>query len=328
MEERHEEKAYYMGIDLGGTNIAAGVTDGNFKLLFQSSVPTGLPRPAGELARAVYDMAGDMLAGHGMDFGHIKSMGIGIPGTVNRETGMVEYANNFGFDHVPFLKMIKELFPCPVYGENDAKAAAWGEYLAGAGQGSSSMVAVTLGTGVGGGIILNGRILEGYNMAAGEIGHMVVEKGGRPCNCGRRGCLEAYASATALIGRARQEAGRQSDSLLNFLCKENPEAIDGRMVFEAAAAMDPAAIQVLEEFLDYLAEGLANIINLLQPEVVCIGGGLSGAGDRLLVPLKEKVEPLLYSRSSQKNARIVAAALGNEAGIIGAAGLGKMDKGE
>ena len=318
---------HYVGIDLGGTNIAAGVTDRDHKILFEHSVPTGLPRPADELAQAVFDMVKDMLKDHGMDFGDVTCAGIGIPGTVNQETGMVEYANNFGFDHVPFVTMIQELFPCPVFAENDAKAAAWGEYLAGAGQGSSSMVMVTLGTGVGGGIILGGRLLAGYNLAAGEIGHMVIREGGKLCSCGRRGCLEAYASASALVEAARKAAKRQSDSLLNYLCGEDLDKINGRMVFQAAKAMDPAAVQVMEEFVEHLAVGVANIINIFQPEVLCVGGGLSGAGDQLLTPLRERTAPVVYSRSSQKNARIVAAALGNGAGIIGAAGLWEMGEG-
>lgn len=315
---------YHIGIDLGGTNIGAGVTDAGHRLLFEHSVPTRLPRPAGQLAEAIYDMVKDMLAEHGMGFEDVESAGVGIPGTVNRETGMVEYANNFGFDHVPFVRMIEDLFPCPVFAENDAKAAAWGEYVAGAGKGSSSMVMMTLGTGVGGGIILGGRLLEGYNMAAGEIGHMVIREEGKLCSCGRRGCLEMYASARALAEAARKEAMRQSESLLNDLCGEDLGKIDGRMVFEAASAMDPAAVRVLDEFLGHLAVGAANVINILQPEVLCIGGGLSGAGDRLLVPLRERTELLVYSRSSEKNARIVAAALGNGAGIIGAAALGEV----
>lgn len=322
-----EQKGYYVGIDLGGTNIAAGVTDGSHKVLFEHCVPTDLPRPAHELAQAIYDMVKDMLADHKMGFGDIKSVGIGIPGTVNRETGMVEYANNFGFDHVPFVTMIKELFPCPVFADNDAKAAAWGEYVAGAGQGSSSMVMMTLGTGVGGGIILGGRLLAGYNLAAGEFGHMVIKEDGKPCNCGRKGCLEAYASASALVETAREAAKRQSDSLLNHLCGEDLDRINGRMVFQAAEAQDPAAAAVMEEFLTHLAVGVANVINMLQPEVLCIGGGLSGAKDKLLEPLRKKVEPMVYSRTSKRNARIVAAALGNGAGIIGAAGLWQMGEG-
>ncbi|MGL5435557.1 MAG: ROK family protein [Lachnospiraceae bacterium] len=186
---------YHIGIDLGGTNIAAGVVDENNRLLCKESVPTGLPKPPEAIAEEIHRLTRNMLASHGMSLQDICSIGIGIPGTVNKNSGVIEYANNFGFDNVPFLGMVEEYFTIPVYADNDAGAAAWGEYLAGAGMGCSSMAAVTLGTGVGGGIILDGKLLHGFNSAAGEIGHMVIERGGRACTCGRSGCLEAYASA-------------------------------------------------------------------------------------------------------------------------------------
>lgn len=311
---------YHIGIDLGGTNIAAGVADESNRLLFTESVPTGLPRPAGEIARAIHDLAAAMLAKHEISFRDIGSVGIGIPGSINKDTGAIEYANNFGFDNVPFLDMLKQYFDGPVYVENDGNAAAWGEYLAGAGMGSSSMVAVTLGTGVGGGIILNGKIFDGCNNAAGEIGHMVIERGGRPCTCGRSGCLEAYASATALGKRAGEAAAAEPDSLLHRFASDSG-TINGKMVFDAVQLGDAAAAGVLAEYLDYLAEGIANIVNILQPELVCVGGGLSGAGELLLQPLDQKVRPLLYTRNSERNMKLILARLGNDAGIIGAAGL-------
>lgn len=313
-----------IGIDLGGTNIAAGVVDENNRLVYSLSVPTGLPRPADDLVRAIGALTADLLAARNLSIAGIESIGIGIPGTVNQQTGMVEYANNFDFEHVPLVEMLQELWPCPVFAENDAKAAALGEYLAGAGRGSSSMVAVTLGTGVGGGIILGGKLLTGYNDAAGELGHMIIEKDGRSCTCGRRGCLEAYASATALGKDAREAGAKHPESLMWKLCNGDLAKMNGKVVFSAAAQDDAAAKEVLQNFIQNLAEGVANIINIIQPEVVCIGGGLSGAGDRLLTPLKEATEPLLYSRASKKNARIVLAELGNDAGLIGAACLHSM----
>lgn len=312
---------YRIGIDLGGTKIAAGIVDESYQLLASDSVPTGLPKAAGQLADEIRQLTDRLLEARGITFEEIASAGIGIPGTVNQATGMVEYANNFGFDHVPFLTMLKDRFPCKLYGENDAKAAAWAEYRAGAGKGSASMIMITLGTGVGGGIILNERLWDGINCAAGEIGHMVIERGGRPCTCGRRGCFEAYASAGALVRSAREKAERVSDSLMNWLCGEDPAKLDGRMILEAVKKGDRAAEEVFREYTEYLAEGTANLINIFQPERVCIGGGLSGAGDALLVPLRELVMPLVYSRTSERNTEILAAQLGNDAGIIGAACL-------
>ncbi len=311
-----------LGIDLGGTNIAAGLVDSSFRLMAKASVPTGLPKTPEEIGDAIRNLAAGLLEENGLDFSQVGSVGIGIPGTVNKAEGMVEYANNLEFNNVPFIKMINRRFPCPVFAENDAKAAAWGEYLAGAGKGCKSMVAVTLGTGVGGGIIFDGKLWDGCNGAAGELGHMVIEQGGRLCTCGRRGCLEAYASAAALVKRGQEEAGKHPDSLL-ALWEAQGSRLDGQRIFKAAQQKDKAAYKVIEEFLWYLAEGIANIVNIFQPEVICIGGGLSGAGDRLLVPLKEKIEPFVHSRNAKVNTRIRLAELGNDAGLIGAAVLGK-----
>lgn len=320
---------YRIGIDLGGTNIAAGIVDETGRLMAKRSEPTGLPKAAQALAQDIRELAGRLLEENGLDFKQVRSAGIGIPGTVNQENGSVEYANNFGFEQVPFVNMLRALFPCPLYAENDAKAAAWGEYRYGAGRGVSSLLAVTLGTGVGGGLILDGKIWEGFNGAAGEIGHMVIRRGGRPCTCGRRGCLEAYASASALCALAKERAGQTPDSMLNLSCGGDLEKLNGRAVFDCADQGDPAAAAVLDEFLDSLAEGVANLVNILQPEAVLIGGGLSGAGDQLLLPLKEKAYPLFYSRLSEKNPEILLAELGNDAGIIGAAVLeeAKADSG-
>lgn len=312
---------YHIGIDLGGTNIAAGVVDHQHKLICKASVPTSLPRSSQSLADGILELTRNMLEDNHIELSQIDGLGIGIPGTVNQSAGMIEYANNFGFDNVPFSGMLQQRFPFPIVAENDAKAAAWAEYLVGAGSGCHSMVAVTLGTGVGGGIILNGKLWDGCNSAAGEIGHMVVERGGRLCTCGRRGCLEAYASAAALVRSAREAAGQNPDSLLGKLCGGDLLKLNGKAVFQAVKEEDPTAKAVMESFIRYLAEGIANLINILQPEILCIGGGLSGAGDSLLLPLREAVRPMIYSKNSKVNTRIVLAELGNDAGIIGAAGL-------
>lgn len=310
---------YNIGIDLGGTNIAMGLVDENLQLVYQVSEPTNLPKSPERLADDIHALAVRMLADRGLTEADVGCAGIGIPGTVNQAEGTVEYANNFGFDNVPFVRLLQERFACPLLAANDAGAAAWGEYLAGCGKGVKSMVAMTLGTGVGGGIVLNGRLWSGCNAAAGEMGHMVIHTGGRPCTCGRRGCLEAYASATALVQRAKEALADAPESLL----AKGP--IDGRAVFAAARAGDETAARVLDEFITDLAEGVTNIINVLQPELLCIGGGLSGAGAQLLDPLRKKVAPMIYSRYSRRNTRLELASLGNAAGIIGAAGLDRQE---
>lgn len=312
---------YRIGIDLGGTNIAVGVVDETGAIIARTSAPTALPRSAESLTAAIHELVSALLKQHQILPESVVSAGIGIPGTVTPDTGVVEYANNFGFTDVPLTQMLQQTFPFPLKAANDAKAAAWGEYRAGAGAGVSSMLMITLGTGVGGAMICNGQLIDGYNAAAGEIGHMVIERNGKACTCGRKGCFEAYASATALTEDARETVKTEPESLLWSLCGGEPGKLNGRMVFEAAEKKDPAAEAVLDRFLTYLAEGTANLINIFQPELVCIGGGLSGAGEALLAPLRERVAPLLYSRDARKNARIAAAALGNDAGIIGAAFL-------
>lgn len=309
---------YRIGIDLGGTNIAVGVIDEKKQIIFKSSIPTDLPQKPEALAEKIGKFVLQVLEKAGIAVEEIQAAGIGIPGTVNPDNGVVEYANNLDFVNVPFLKMLEPYFPFPVSAANDAKAAAWGEYMAGAGQGASSMVMITLGTGVGGAAVLNGKIVDGYNYAAGEIGHMVIERNGRKCTCGRKGCFEAYASATALVEDAVKAMLKNPDSLLYKKCGGNPEAVNGRLVFEAVGEGDEVAAQVLNQFIEYLAEGTANIINIFQPEVVCIGGGISGAGEAFLKPLKEAVTPMVYSRDSERNAKLICAKLGNDAGIIGA----------
>ena len=310
---------YHIGIDLGGTNIAVGILDQNKKIIFSASTPTNLPQQPEELAKNIANFVHKILCDCGIAAHDIESAGIGIPGTVNPTNGIVEYANNLNFVQVPFISMLQKQFDFPLLGCNDAKAAAWGEYIAGAGQKASSMVMITLGTGIGGAAIVNGTLLDGFNYAAGEFGHMVIERNGKACNCGRKGCFELYASATALIEQTKQQLQHNTQSLIYEICAGNLDSITGKMIFDAVQAKDTLAISVLETFIGYLAEGTANIINLFQPEVLCIGGGISGAGDALMIPLKEAVSPLIYSKDPDKNADIVAAQLGNDAGIIGTA---------
>ncbi len=235
----------------------------------------------------------------------------------------MEYANNLNMKDEPFILFLKRYFKKPVYFTNDANAAAWGEYLAGSGKGYRSLVMVTLGTGIGGAMILDGKLYEGCNFAAGEFGHFVIQCEGEPCNCGRRGCFETYASATGLIRMAKQametEEGRKS-SLWN-LCSGETDGLNAEMIFKAAKKGDLTAGQTVERYLYYLSVGITDIINIFQPEILCIGGGVSRAGNQLLDPLKRMVDQQIYTRDSQVKTEIVTATLGNDAGIIGAAML-------
>lgn len=308
----------YLGIDLGGTNIAAGLVSEEHQIICTQSVPTGLPKQAEEIVRDIYHLSEKLLREAGYSFEDIESLGIGIPGTVNYKSGIVEYANNLDFVNVPFAALLKQYFSIPVYCENDARAAAFGEYIAGAGKNSHSMILMTLGTGVGGGIIFDGKIWHGMNSAAGEIGHMVIHHNGKACTCGRHGCLEAYASASAFSKMALDEVPRHPDSAL-YAAVTAAKCCNGKMIIDAVRQGDLTACAIFDAYCGYLSDGITNLINIFQPEVFLIGGGLSASGDILLQPLKERIYPELYSRYASENTDIRIAALGNDAGIIGAA---------
>ena len=239
----------------------------------------------------------------------------------------MEYSNNIRFENVPFIELLSGMISIPVRFGNDANVAALGEYLAG-GYNVKSFVMITLGTGIGSGIILDGKLIKGINFAASELGHTVIKMGGELCTCGRRGCFEAYASATALIRdtkrRMREDFSGKITSnrtVLWDLCGKDADNIEAKHVFDAVKLDDALAKELFSDYTDYLAEGIANIINILQPELVCIGGGVSKAGEMLLTPVREKAAGLIFSKNSAKNTEIKLARLDNDAGIIGAAML-------
>lgn len=309
---------YYLGIDLGGINIAAAVVDGTGAILGRHSRPT--PRAgAGEVAGQMAQAARAAAQAAGITWNQIAWVGVGAPGAVDPAAGTVVRWSNLDFNDVPLAAMLRECLGLEVHLENDANAAALGEYAAGAGRGGTSLVAVTLGTGVGGGAVLGGRLYTGFNYAGMEVGHFVLEYKGRPCTCGRRGCFEAYCSATALIRRTREEMERHPESLLWQAAGGSLAAVEGRTAFAALAQGDPTARALVEEYTGYLGCGLASLVNILQPEVVCVGGGVANAGEVLLAPVRAIVDREDYARGSLSRTRIVRAQLGNDAGIIGAA---------
>lgn len=315
---------YYFGIDLGGTNIAAGIVDENYHILKKASIPTLATRPTDEIAK---DMAGLCLSlAKEMDIplSEIEACGIASPGTCNSETGVVEFSNNIPMNFYPMVEKIRGYLGMEaVYIDNDANAAALAEALAGAAKGAKVAIMVTLGTGVGGGIIFDGKIYSGVNSAGGELGHMVIEKDGRPCTCGRRGCWEAYSSATGLINMTREKMQETKDTVMWELCDYDLARISGRTAFNAMKLYyDKAGKEVCESYISYLATGVANLINIFQPDVICIGGGVCNEGDPLFVPLREQAYKENFARNGNKYPRIEKAALGNDAGIIGAAALG------
>lgn len=316
---------YYIGIDLGGTNIAVGIVNEKYEVIAQCSTKTRSPRPAEEIIADMAATAKQAVKKAKLTMDDIEWAGVGAPGSVNQDTGVVEYSNNLEFYDVPMRKMLEDLLGKKVYIENDANAAAYGEYLAGSAKEADISVMVTLGTGVGGGIVINNKIYRGFNFAGAEMGHSVMVLDGRPCTCGRKGCLESYASATGLIVTTKEIMEKNKDSVMWELCGRDLSRVNGRTSFDAMRKGDKAGKEVVDTYIKQLACGITNIINAFQPDILCIGGGISHEGDYLMTPLKEIVAKDVYSRHSARNTKIVAATLGNSAGIIGAALLGNAE---
>lgn len=317
---------YKLGIDLGGTNIVAGVVDDNYNIVATSKVKTNLPRPAEEVIDDMVKVANIAIESAGLKVSDIDSMGVGSPGAIDPVHGVVCYANNLGFNNVPMAKMLKERMGVDFYIENDANAAAYGEYIAGAGRGTNDFIAITLGTGVGGGVIIDGKIYSGSNYAGAELGHTVIAMGGEMCSCGRQGCWEAYASATALIRQTKQAMIKYPKSVMWELCEGDINKVDGRTAFDAMRKGDVAGKMVVDKYVEYIAVGVSNNINIFQPDVLCIGGGISKEGDNLIKPIKAFLEGENYARNIEKNTEVKVAELGNDAGIIGAAYLCELYK--
>lgn len=316
---------YTIGIDLGGTNIVASVVDDDYNIIGTSKTPTNSPRSAEEIFDDIADVCEEAVKSAGLTMEDIDSVGMGTPGTVNQD-GIIEFANNLAFNNVPARTMLAKRINKPeekVFIENDANCAALGEAYAGCGNGAKDFVAVTLGTGVGSGVIIGGKIVNGVNYAGGECGHMVIVVDGEQCSCGRKGCWEAYASATALIRQTKKAMEEYPDSLMHKLAKEEGK-VSGRTAFDAMRLGDIAGIKVVDDYIKYVACGLINIVNALQPEIICIGGGICNEGETLMKPLRRFVQSERYSIHSKIQTKIVKAELGNDAGVIGAALLGKV----
>lgn len=317
---------YFIGIDLGGTNIAAGVVDENLNILKKGSVPTLASRPADEIVADMAKLCLDLIADAGLSVSDIEYAGIAAPGTANSDTGIIEYANNLPFRNFPIAAKLSEMSGISrVIIENDANAAALAEAVAGAAKGERFSVMITLGTGVGGGIIIDGKVYSGFNHAGAELGHMVISHGGRHCSCGRDGCWEAYSSATGLINMTKEkiEECKKSGRETIMIQMVEGSKVSGKTAFAAMKQGDAAASEVVDEYISYLACGISNIINIFQPNVLSIGGGICGEGDNLLIPLNKAVWGEVYnSENAERRTQIRIAQLGNDAGIIGAAALG------
>lgn len=307
---------YRIGIDLGGTNIAAGVVDESQHIVAETSVPTGAERGAEAVVADICRAAELAMAKAGITAAHCASIGIGSPGTCDSEAGTVLRAYNLGWFNVPVCQMLHDRFGIPVHLSNDANCAALAEIVAGAAVGRRDMILITLGTGVGGGIIIDGKIYAGMRSMGAELGHTLLVLEGEHCTCGRDGCWEAYASATALIRQGKRAGEQHPESALHG--RENLTALD---VFQAADAGDAAAQAVIDRWCVYVAAGLTDLVNSLAPEMILIGGGISRQGERILAPIRAYVTEHCFGGREGAIPVIAAAQLGNEAGIIGAAAL-------
>ena len=313
---------YYIGVDLGGTNIAAGIVDEKGNLLKKASIPTGAEREADEVIKDMAGLCKKLIDEQGITVDDVEYAGVATPGTADHDNGIVVYANNLRFLNYPLADKLKEFLGVKkVLIENDANAAAKGEAACGAAKGYANSVMITLGTGLGGGIIIDNKIYSGFNYAGAELGHMVIEVDGLPCSCGRKGCWEAYSSATGLINMTKVKLAETKDTVMHEMVAHDGK-VSGRTAFDAMRKGDKAAKEVVDKYIYYLAMGIVNIINIFQPEVLVIGGGICNEKHYLTDPLMYIVDKEQYSRNSTKKTEIRIATLGNDAGIIGAAMLG------
>ncbi len=312
------EKKYYVGVDIGGTFVKCGIVSSTGEILVKGKIPTGKDRPYGEIAKDIAEFAKKLEAEAGVE---TLAVGVGCPGSINSATGVIVYSNNIAWENVPLGAELEKRLGKPTFVTNDANAAALGESFIGAGKDYHSSILVTLGTGVGGGIVLDDKLFEGNFSAGAEIGHHVIRKNGKQCTCGRKGCFETYASATALMAQGRTAMKKHRDSAMWSACKGDVSALDGKIIFDCAQAGDKAAQKVVDGYIDYLAEGIANLANIFRPEAVLLGGGVSAQGDNLIVPTQKAVNARLYGGAEYAPVKVAVATLSNDAGLCGAGKL-------
>ena len=308
-----------IGIDIGGTSIKGAAVDSNGRVYEKFSMPFVKGEDGKITITKLAELVKEYIAAHHLE-DKIVGIGIGSPGTLDVESGVVNYANNLGWNELPVAKIMNETLPCPIRLTNDANAATLGEAKFGAGKQFESLIMLTLGTGVGGGIIINGKLYEGNQGKGGELGHVVVQVDGEQCSCGRKGCLEAYASATALIRETKKAMRSNKRSLMWEICPDI-ELVGGKVVFEAAAKGDKNAIEVLNNYVKYLGEGILNYCNIFRPNVVVLSGGIANAGAALFDPLNEYIKARDYGYKATPAVEVVPAELGYDSGKIGAAAL-------
>lgn len=311
---------HVIGLELGVRNIAVGVVDKYGRLLRKEMMPN--PDNSFEiLFREISVLIKKVLAEENIDIKNVKSIGVGGPGIPDKNEGIIKRKKASNIINIPVRAELQKYFNLPVYVDNDGNCAALAESITGAAEDIVHSVLIRIGNGIAGGIIINNRIYSGFNFTGAELGHMCIALGGAECTCGRNGCWESYASATALIRQTRQAAQKHPESLINTIIDGNVEAINVFTAFEAAKQGDAAAKEVVENYISYLGEGITNLVNILMPNAVIIGGEISRLGESLLKPLREMVLKNVYTQEAEMP-QFMMAELGSAAIVIGAAMLG------
>ena len=309
---------YYIGLDLGGTAVKGGIVDDNGKIIVKDLIRTNKEDGADKVLNDMADLTLSLIKQAGVQMKDVAGIGIGSPGLVDGKSAKVVFAPNLGWKDVDVRAVIEKKTGLPVYNSNDANCAALGEYMFGASKNYANSIFVTLGTGVGGGIIIDGKLFEGVGGAGAEIGHTVIGMDGHECACGRRGCYETYASANALIRQAKEALKKNPDSLLS---NYKEDEISAKTVFDCYDQGDKVATEVVNKYYEYVGIGLVNLVNTFRPEIILIGGGVSARGEKLLKPLREYVNKYSYAGSNAPSVKVETASLKNDAGIVGAAAL-------
>lgn len=314
-----ESTKYYLGLDVGGTNMAAGIVDKDLRIIAKESIPTRAGRTIEEITTDMAEVSKRVVQKAGLRMEDISSWGIGMPSYVNPATNLLVHANCFGWKNVPIYDYLRKHISLPTYIANDANCATYGEVLAGSASQYDNAIMLTLGTGVGGGIILGKKIYSGSDNMGAELGHTKLVYDGSRCTCGQKGCLEAYCSSTALIRITQEAVKKHPDSLIMELCGQDTSLINGEVIFEAAKRGDALATEIFDDYIGHLAAGISTFITIFRPEVIILGGGIAHAGDFLLEPLNERLRTCTFAAEEIGVPPIVGAELGNDAGIIGAA---------
>lgn len=317
------EEKYYLGLDLGGTNMVAGVVDKEYNILSKKSIPTNAGRSVEEITRDMAEISKEAVQLAGLKLNNISSWGIGMPSYVNPVTNLLVHANNLGWKNLPIYDYLKKHISLPTYIANDANCATYGEVLAGSAKHYTDAIMLTLGTGVGGGIVMNKKIYSGFDNMGAELGHTKLVYGGIQCTCGQYGCLESYCSSTALIRETKKAIEDNRNTLILDLCENDTNKINGEMVFEASRQGDLLATKITEDYISLLAAGISTFITIFRPQVIILGGGIAHAGELLLEPLNKKLFTSTFAAEEIGIPKVIKAKLGNDAGIIGAAFLEK-----